>query len=598
MQTCKQSGSGRSSLPAISRRTFLRRSGATIASAAGAGWLLSACGGGSSSPSTAAASSAAGLPSAAAIPNTTAATPSPTIAASPAAATPAAATTNTTTATSGTAKRGGTLTVQGNQEISSLHPDDAGPLVHWVIVANIHDPLLDTDVNYELQPILADKYQVSSDGLTYTFNLHKGVKFHDGQEFTATDVKYTYEWYADPANAAVNGANFAGLDTIDMPDEYTVVVKRKTVDASFLIRGGTTMIMPQHYHSQVGKKGYAAKPIATGPFKLKEWIAAQKTTLEAFDDYFRGRPNIDVYIETNVPEESVRTIALQTGESDNSVWPLTAEQNLQLSQDPRFNILRAQNIAVNHFPLNNDKPALAEKEVRQAMLYALNRDSMVKDLEKGLAVKATANLAPALKFWYEPNVQDYPYDANKAKAILDQAGWKPGADGVRAKNGTRLSFTCTIISGDERNRSKAVVAQANLQAVGIDMKINEQPVAAIIDGLVKGDLDASIFNWTYGGSGGDPDGRTSLRSDGARNFSHYKNPEMDKLLDSGVATISPDDRKTYYSQIQKLVADDVPFLYVMFWDWIEVWNKRVHGVPSSAANLSAPYRLIYKYWLG
>ncbi len=500
--------------------------------------------------------------------------------------------------TSGTpAKQGGTLVVQGNQEVASLHPDDAGPLVQYVIVANLHDPLVQVDKDFQLQPVLAKSYEISTDGLTYTFRLQQGVKFHDGQEFTSKDVKYTFEWYADPANAAINGANFAGISSVETPDPYTAVIKRKSVNAAFMVNAATTFILPEHYHSKVGKAGYAAAPIGTGPFKLKEWKAAQQTTLVAFDDYFRGRPHIDVYQETNVPEESVRTIALQTGESDNSSWPLTAEENLQLMKDPRFLTLRAQNVAVNLIPLNLDKPALADKAVRQAMMYAIDRDGMVKDLEKGLAVKATSNLAPSLKFYYEPNVKQYPYDPNQAKSLLDAAGWKPGPGGIRAKDGVQLSFTCTIISGDQRNRSKAVLAQAGLANVGIEMKIGEQPVAAILEGLRKGSLEASMFNWTYGGSNGEPDARTTLRSDGASNFSHFKNARVDQLVDAGVATVVPEERQKVYSEIQKIVAEEVPFLYLMYWDWIEVWNKRVKGVPDSVANLSAPYRLIYTYSL-
>ncbi|MGI8549238.1 MAG: ABC transporter substrate-binding protein [Dehalococcoidia bacterium] len=500
--------------------------------------------------------------------------------------------------TSGPApKQGGTLVVQGNQEVASLHPDDAGPLVQYVIVANLHDPLVQVDKDFQLQPVLAKSYEISTDGLTYTFRLQQGVKFHDGQEFTSKDVKYTFEWYADPANAAINGASFAGISSIETPDPYTAVIKRKTVNAAFMVNAATTFILPEHYHSKVGKAGYAAAPIGTGPFKLKEWKAAQQTTLVAFDDYFRGRPHIDVYQETNVPEESVRTIALQTGESDNSSWPLTAEENLQLMKDSRFLTLRAQNVAVNLIPLNLDKPALVDKSVRQAMMYAIDRDGMVNDREKGLAVKATSNLAPSLKFYYEPNVKLYPYDPNQAKSLLDAAGWKPGPGGIRAKDGVQLSFTCTIISGDQRNRSKAVLAQAGLANVGIEMKIGEQPVAAILEGLRKGSLEASMFNWTYGGSNGEPDARTTLRSDGASNFSHFKSARVDQLVDAGVATVVPEERKQAYSEIQKIVAEEVPFLYLMYWDWIEVWNKRVKGVPDSVANLSAPYQSIYTYSL-
>jgi peptide/nickel transport system substrate-binding protein len=240
---------------------------------------------------------------------------------------------------------------------------------------------------------------------------------------------------------------------------------------------------------------------------------------------------------------------------------------------------------------------MAEKEVRQAMMFAMNRDRMVEDLEQGLAVKATSNLSPGLQFYYEPDVKQYPYDPEQALALLDAAGWIPGGDGIREKNGERLSFVCTVITGDQRNRGKAEVAQADLAEVGIEMQIEEQPVASILAGFGTGEVEASIFNWTYGGGSGEPDARTSLKTGAARNFSKYSNPLVDELLDQGVATTDPDERKAIYSEIQKIVAEDVPFLYVMFWEWIEIWSTRVKGLPESIVNTNAPYRLIYTYWL-
>lgn len=496
--------------------------------------------------------------------------------------------------------QGGELTVQGNQEIASLHPDDAGPTVHWVIVANIHDPLIQVDGNYEIEPVLAQSYDVAEDGLSYTFQLHEGVLFHDGEEMTSQDVKYTYEYYANPDNGAVGMSNFAGMSMVDTPDDYTVVVEMEEVNAAFLILAccsANGFVLPEHHHAEVGKDGYASDPIGTGPFKLRSYDPSEVTELEAFDDYFLGRPNIDVYRETNVPEESVRMIALQTEESDNSVWPLTAEQNLTLMEDDRFHYIQAQNVSLNHIPINNELPGINEREVRQAMMYALDRDSMVNDLERGLAVVATANIAPSVDAYYEADVRQYDFDPDQAREILDQAGWEPGSDGIREKNGDRISFTCTIITGDERNRAKAVVAQANLADVGIEMEINEQPVAAIIDGMMDRSLDASLYNWTYGGFLGEPDCRSTLHSTGARNWNSYSSDEMDELVNSGIATTDPEERQGIYSDVQKLVAEDIPMLYLMFWDTVQVWNRRVHGVPEDSPNLTYTYRLIYTYWI-
>jgi peptide/nickel transport system substrate-binding protein len=596
----------------ISRRGFLKRAAAITVAIPAGGALLAACGGdddGGTTPTVRATATQAVIPTT----NTGVGQASPTTAASPDAggatpttgaspqATAAAPQATATTAQTGAGepKRGGRLVVQGHQEIASLHPDDSGPTVHWVIVANMHDGMLEVDKDFNLVPMLARGFEVSSDGLEMTFELEEGVLFHDGEEFTAEDVVYTFDWYRNPENAAVNANSYAGIESVEAVDDYTAIIRLKSVDASFLVLGATTFILPEHYHSEVGKEGYASAPIGTGPFKLKEWRAAEQTTLVANDDYFRGRPYLDEYQEQIVPEPSVRAIALENGESHHAVWPLTPDDNLRFLEDDRFLVLRAPSAAINHFPLNNEVPALSEREVRQAMMFAIDRDRLINDLEKGLAVLATSNLSPALVFYYEPDVAQYPYDPDRAVEILDGAGWAVGADGIREKNGVRLSFTCTVIAGDQRRKPEAEVVQQDLLKVGIEMKIVEDQVATILAQLPQPGttMEASLFNWTYGGGSGEPDARTTLRSDAARNFSHYKNPRVDELLDAGVATTDPEERREAYSEIQKIVAEDVPFLFIMFWEWLEIWSKKVKGVPESSPNTNGPYRLIHTYWL-
>jgi peptide/nickel transport system substrate-binding protein len=492
-------------------------------------------------------------------------------------------------------RRGGTLVLQGHQEISSLHPDDAGPTVHWVVVANIHDPLVEIDKDYQIAPVLASALEIAPDGLSYTFNLHEDVLFHDGEPFGAADVVYTFEFYMDPANATLNSNLFTEVAGVEAPDPLTVVVRMSGVNAAFLALTAPTLVLPKHYHAAVGKEAYSSQPIGTGPFKLKEWKPAEQTTLEAFDAYFRGRPNIDFFREEVVPEPSVRAIALETGASDHAVWPLVVEDHLRLMDDDRFLVLRSPSTGLTQMPLNHNHPALGDKAVRQAMMHALDRDRLVTDLEKGLAVKATSNLSPALQFYYEPDVKQYPVDLDQSRALLDEAGWLPGSDGVREKEGVRLSFTVTTISGDQRRRPYAEVFQQDLKAVGIEMKIEENPVSSLLEAVVAGTFHATIWNSGVGGDNGEPDARAAIRSDARGNT--YHNPEMDRLLDTGVATTDPAERRKIYSDVQKLIAEDVPFIYIMFWEWIELWSKRVRGVPESSPNTNAPYTLIYTYWL-
>lgn len=593
----------------VTRRQFLKRATAIGVSVPAFASLLAACGGDDDDeptpvpPTPTQGSVPTPGPSGGATPTSA---PEPT-ATTAAAATPTsgggAAPTATTAAPAPTATpageqpvMGGVLVTQGHQEIASLHPDDAGPYVHYVIVRNIHEPLVDLDIDYAFIPVLAASYEAAEDALSYTFTIHDGITFHDGEPLTSADIKYNFDWYRDPANAAVLATDYANVADVVIEDELTVTVKMSAIDAAFLANVTGLLIVPEHIHSVTGKDNYSPQATGTGPFKLKEWKAAEYTTLSKYVDYWQGEPYLDEFREDIIPEGSVRAVRLETGEADNSVWPLQAQDNLRFINElsDQFDVNRAPGTAVNHFPLNNEKPALADKVVRQAMLYATDRDSLINDLEKGLSVKAHSGYSPAVQFYYNDDVKKYDYDPEMAKKLLDDAGYVPGSDGIREKDGVRLSFTCTVITGDQRRRPEAEVVQQNLLAVGIDMQIQEAPVATILEQLMAGEMDASLFNWTYGTS--EPDCRSVFRSDGARNFSHYKNPVMDELVDAGVATIVPEERQQIYKDIQALTAEDAIFLYVQFWEDIQIWNKRIKGRPAQANNPAAVYPLIWTFW--
>ncbi|MGE3797576.1 MAG: ABC transporter substrate-binding protein [Thermomicrobiales bacterium] len=494
--------------------------------------------------------------------------------------------------------QGGTMVVTGHQEIASLSPDDDGPTVHWVIVTQIHNALLEMDENYVFQPVLAtDLPTVSEDGLTYTFTLREGVVFHDGEAFTSEDVKYTYEWYMNPDNAAVNANLFSSVASVEAPDDYTVVVTLSQPNAAFYPQVATTFIVPAHYHGEIGEDAYKAAPIGTGAFKLKEWRAAEFTEVEAFEDHFRGRPYLDVFREDIVPEPSVRAIGLETGDAHSSVWPLTPEDNLRLAEDDNFVTFVTSALSVNHFPLNNNHPVLGDKAVRQAMMHAIDREAVIEEIFSGTAVLATANLSPAMEQYYNPEVKQYPYDPEAASALLEEAGWVLGDGDIREKDGQACQFTCTTISGDQTRRPEAELVQQYLREVGIDMQLEEAPVATILEQMRSGDMDASLYNWTYGGDDADPDASVTLRSDGTNNFSHFNNARVDELLDAGLQELDPVARAEIYKEIQAIVAEEVPFIFMMFWNWYNIFSTRVQGLPESALAGDQIYRKANEFWL-
>lgn len=505
---------------------------------------------------------------------------------------------NPTIVTAGpSAKRGGTIRILSHQEVASMSPDDIGPTMQWNVITQIHNALVEVNDNFVIERVLASNYVAAKDGLTYTFTLRKGVKFHDGTEFTADDVKYTYGFHMNPDNATIQGVLFKSVDKVETPDKYTVVVKMKQPNAAFLRQAATVFIVPARYHGRIGEKAYKAAPMGTGAFKLKEWRPAEFTVVEAFDQHFRGRPNADFFRQDVVPDPSVRAIALRTGTSDSSAWPLLSEDNLRFEADPGYTVFRTSSLATNHFPLNNDHPILSDKRVRQAMMHAIDRQRLIDDVFRGTAIIAHSIFPPALQYWYEKGVKQYPYSPDRARTQLEEAGWRMGPGGVRVKDGQRLSFTCAVITGDRARRPEAEITQQDLAAVGIEMRIVERPVATILSQLPKGELDASLFNWTYNAGGGEPDPSATLAVGAARNFSRFKNQRVEELLPAGLREVDPSKRKKIYSEIQKIVAEETPFLNIMFWDWFMIFNKRIKGLPASTQSGSTLIRDAYKWWV-
>ncbi len=470
---------------------------------------------------------------------------------------------------------GGTLTWLGHQEVAGLGPNDIGPDVQASVIFNVLNPLIHVDHMAVTEPILARDYEVAADGLSYTFRLHEGVLFHDGSEFTAEDVKYTFETYAQPGNTVAS--RFDGMREVEVVDRYTARVHMDFVNASFLRSACEVPIVPAAYHETVGVDGFRTAPIGTGAFTVSEWRPAEFTELVAFADHFRGAPKIDRLRLEVVPEPSVRYIALLTGDAQATVWPLAVEDSLELMDDPRFKVVATNWNSPRFIPLNNEVPQLSDRRVRQAMMFALDRQRILDDLESGLGVVATSHLAPHNPF-YNPNVPLYPYDPERARSVLDEAGWVEGSDGVRSKDGLRLSFTCTTISGDQTRRPMAELSQIFLRAVGVEMQLAEAPVASILQGLREGTLEASLFNWTHG-SITDPSPTSTLQSDGGDNFTRYNNPEMDRLIEEGLSVVDPELRRPIYNRTQELYAEDMPALLLHFNQGLNVFADTMVGVP-------------------
>ena len=486
---------------------------------------------------------------------------------------------------------GGTLIWMAHQEIAGLGPNDLGATMQTIVIMAIHNALVAYDTDYNMYPDLAESVDVAADGLQYTFKLRQGVKFHDDSELKAADVKYTIDYYRDPANAATIQTAYTGIDSVEAPDDYTVVVKMATVNAASLVTWATNPIVHSAHHQEVGDATYSTSPIGTGPFKVKEWKASEYTELEAFAYYFKGRPSIDFIRMDVVPEDAVRKAALDTGDADSSAWPLLVEDSLALEQDPNFKVFRTPGDSIKHFPINNERPYFADKRCRQALMHALDRQRIIDDLWNGAAEVAHSNIPPGSQY-YKADLKQYEFDPEKAKALLDEAGWTEGADGIREKDGTKFAFTCTVKAGDQARKAIAELAQQLFKDVGVDMQLAEAPVAEILEAMRGGTMEMSIFNWTYNSGVLEPDATDTLSSVGGNNFPHFKNAEMDELCSQGLQKVEPAERKPIYDRIQEIFAEEVPVLYLQYDTWMLPFAVRIEGLPDATTNTYPLYSYV------
>jgi peptide/nickel transport system substrate-binding protein len=492
----------------------------------------------------------------------------------------------------GDAAAGGTLVWMSHQEIAGLGPNDLGATMQTIMIMSIHSALVGYDTDYKLYNDLAETVDVQPDGLKYTFTLRKGVKFHDGSELTAADVKYTIDYYRDEKNAATIQSAYTGIGSVETPDDYTVVVNMATVNAASLVNWATNPIVNAKYHAEVGDAKYSTAPIGTGPFKLKEWKAAEYTEVEAFADYFKGRPLVDAIRMEVVPEDAVRKAALETGDADSSAWPLLVEDSLALEKDTNFKVYRTPGDSIKHFPINNERPYFADKRCRQALMYALDRQRIIDDLWNGAAEVAQSNIPPSSSY-FKTDLKQYEFSPDKAKALLDEAGWKEGADGIREKDGVKFSFTCTAKAGDQARKAIAELAQQLFKDIGVEMQIAEAPVAEILTAMREGAMEMSIFNWTYNSGVLEPDCTDTLSSTGGNNFPHFKNAEMDELLSQGLQEVDPAKRKPIYDRIQDIFVEEVPVLYLQVDTWMLPFAaSRLEGLPDATQNTYPLYSYI------
>ena len=489
--------------------------------------------------------------------------------------------------------RGGTAIVAIWQEPSTLAAHYANQTVSDVVNFGVIEGLTSTTTDGEYIPNLAKSVptvanggaKVTSDGkLDVTWELKPGVKWSDGTPLTSADIKYTWEiWMKDPKTNSRTG--FSEIASIDLPNELTAVVHYKSLYAPY--PSNFFSIMPKallEKEPDISKTDYVRRPLGTGPFKVTEFKAGDSITLEKNTNY-RGAPDkpyLDKIIFKSVPSSQVALAQLQAGEV-HAMWNLTEAQTpdaekmagvaLQVVPGPtveRIELNTAQN-KENTDP-NSVHPVLGDIAVRKALLYATPKQQIIDKLLFG---KAKPGSSPVSQGWAAYKGTQEGYDPAKANSTLDQAGWVKGSDGIRSKGGVRASLTYTTTTGDQLRERVQQALLDEWKAVGIEVKIQNQPSAVLLSGSCAskdprklGTFDMVMYAST---PAIDPHSTIATRYSSkqiptaadcsGQNYTRFKNPDADKAIDEAGATLDLEKRKTAYSTAMKLLND----AYVIIW---------------------------------
>lgn len=475
-------------------------------------------------------------------------------------------------------------------EASTLIPLLATDSSSHAVAGQIYNGLVKYDKNLNIVGDLAESFDISRDGLTITFHLRHGVRWHDGAPLTSRDVLYTYQVTIDPKTPTAYAEDFKQVKKISAPDPHTVRVTYDSPFAPALASWGMN-ILPAHLleGKDITKSSLARNPVGTGPYRFKEWVSGQKIVLEANRDYFEGRPYIDRFIYRIIPDSSTMYMELKAGAIDlMTLSPVQyARQTTSQSFTRRFNKYRYPSSSYLYMGYNLRHPLFKDKRIRQAMTAAINKDELIQGVLFGMGQRAHGPIVPG-RWAYNPAVKDIGYEPKRAAELLAEAGWKEkNSEGILVKDGKPFQFTILTNQGNQQRLMTAQIIQQRLRQVGIDVKIRVVEWAAFLKEFVnKGNFEVVLLAWSISQ---DPDmfdiWHSSKTNIGELNFVGYKNPEVDRLLIEGRSTFDIEKRKRAYFRIQEILADEQPYTFLYVPDALPVVSSRVRGVEPAPAGI-------------
>lgn len=437
----------------------------------------------------------------------------------------------------------------------------------------LFDALLTRDEHLNVGPGLAERWEIR-DSLTYVFHLRRGVKFHDGRDLTSRDVKWTFDSLLQGKIRSTKSAAYRFVDKIEVPDGYTVIFHLKEPFATLLwnLSEGAIGIVPYGSGSEISQH-----PIGSGPFHFVRAQMDKEVVIERNEIYWGDKPKLSRVRFTVVPDTTTRALELRKGSADLAINALPADMVLTLEREPSLQVLRAPGTVLAYLAFNMRDPILKDARVRQALAYAIDRQPLIHYLWRDFARPADSILPP--ESWaYDGGARRYVHDPEHARQLLNAAGYPP-------VNGVRFHLTMKT-STEESSRLLAAVLQQQLRDVGVALDIRTFEFATFFSDVTRGAFEMYSLRWIGGNE--DPDifeyvFHSSKFTPHGANRSFYANPRVDVLIDRARSELDQATRKKLYSELQQVLAQELPYINLWYQDNVLVHSRRVRNLTLNPA---------------
>ena len=503
--------------------------------------------------------------------------------------------------------------IKGGAVTTVLHSDPTGLVLAFtsngpaqLVASKIYEGLVTYSTDLKPQPSLARSWDISADGLTYTFKLQPNVQWSDGKPFSSADVVFSLAKMLPQTSA---GARLAleDVQSVEAPDAQTVVIKlRKPVPYFIMVFPSVALpIMPKHVYdgTDYTKNPANAAPLGTGPFKLAEWRRGSFLRLVRNEHYWKkDRPLVDSITYRIIPDAASRAIALETGDIQIATGlDLSSSDIKQFKASKDFEVTSAgweYLSQINMLVVNTRKPILNDVRFRQALYYAIDRQLVLDRIWQGVGRIATGPVNSKIPF-YTKDVRHYDFDPAKSKALLDQLGFRADANGARSDaGGNRLKVSLVVLPGDERYAQLGQYLREAWKAVGVEVDLQVTDTAGWEDRIRNWDFDILMNSLNQYGDPGFGARRYYVTSnikkgDMFNNESGYSNPDVDKWFDEANSEMDPAKRANLYGRIQRKLVEDVPVLWLLEVEQLTISNKRVRNVITTAFGPRGPWDELY-----